>query len=163
MASTALHQTRTLFPTLRSPWGRPGFAAALLSTFLASQRPFNWVMPSLQSVLDLFPPFLLAVPKKKVSHSRKAMRSSNKGLKDKKNIVNCPACGQPKLAHHLCSDCYSNMSRKWKSNGWGYTLKEPEAEMDMKMREGVAQMVAPPKTRPITAPRTASTAVARRD
>jgi len=39
----------------------------------------------LHSLLDLFPPFLLAVPKKKVSHSRKAMRSANKGLKDKKS------------------------------------------------------------------------------
>jgi hypothetical protein len=58
----------------------------LLPTFLASQKPFNWAMPSLQSLLDLFPPFLLAVPKKKVSHSRKAMRSANKGLKDKKSI-----------------------------------------------------------------------------
>lgn len=44
-----------------------------------------WSIPSLQSLLDLFPPFLLAVPKSKVSHSRKAMRSANKGLKDKQS------------------------------------------------------------------------------
>ncbi|TFK77061.1 hypothetical protein BDN72DRAFT_24556 [Pluteus cervinus] len=69
---------------------------------------------SLQSLVDLLPPFLLAVPKSKTSHSRKAMRSANKGLKDKHNIVNCPACGSPKLAHHLCSSCYNFLSRRWK-------------------------------------------------
>ena len=45
------------------------------------------VQTSLQSLVDslveLFPPFLLAVPKKKVSHSRKSMRSAHKGLKNK--------------------------------------------------------------------------------
>jgi hypothetical protein len=35
------------------------------------------------SLVELFPPFLLAVPKKKVSHSRKSMRSAHKGLKNK--------------------------------------------------------------------------------
>ncbi|VDB99620.1 unnamed protein product [Peniophora sp. CBMAI 1063] len=63
-----------------------------------------WTSPSLGSLLELFPPWLLAVPKKKVSHSRKNMRSANKGLKDKHNIVNCPGCGAAKLSHHLgCS------------------------------------------------------------
>ncbi|KAJ9111537.1 hypothetical protein QFC20_002510 [Naganishia adeliensis] len=32
---------------------------------------------------ELFPPFLLAVPKSKISHSRKSMRSANKGLRNK--------------------------------------------------------------------------------
>ncbi|KAG9017914.1 hypothetical protein FRB93_004725 [Tulasnella sp. JGI-2019a] len=73
-------------------------------------------IPSLRPLTDLFPPFLLAVPKKKVSHSRKSMRSANKGLEDKTHIVACPACGGPKLAHHLCPSCYSSMSREWKAN-----------------------------------------------
>ncbi|KAF8501923.1 hypothetical protein JB92DRAFT_2650701, partial [Gautieria morchelliformis] len=67
------------------------------------------------SLLELLPPFLFAVPKKKVSHSRKAMRAANKGLKDKTNIVNCPGCGTAKLAHHLCPACYSSASREWKA------------------------------------------------
>lgn len=46
---------------------------------------FSWSIPRLPSLRDLIPPFLLAVPKKKVSHSRKAMRSANKGLKDKQS------------------------------------------------------------------------------
>ena len=98
MASIALHQTRALFPALRSPWTIPAIAAALLPTFLASQRPFNW---GLQSLLDLLPPFLLAVPKKKVSHSRKAMRSANKGLKDKRSTRIC-------LLDHPGSEAFSS-------------------------------------------------------
>ncbi|KAJ7492577.1 hypothetical protein FB451DRAFT_998388, partial [Mycena latifolia] len=82
--------------------------------FLAASR--TWAFPTLQSLLELFPPFVLAVPKKKVSHSRKSMRSANKGLKDKHNIVNCPGCGAPKLAHNLCSQCYSFLSRMWKQS-----------------------------------------------
>ncbi|KAI0094646.1 ribosomal L32p protein family-domain-containing protein [Irpex rosettiformis] len=91
-------------------------AATFLPTFLTAPSPSSWTLPaSLQSLLELFPPFVLAVPKKKTSHSRKAMRSANKGLKDKHNIVHCPACGSAKLAHHLCSNCYSQLSRGWKA------------------------------------------------
>ncbi|CAG8494198.1 9686_t:CDS:1 [Diversispora eburnea] len=58
--------------------------------------------------------FLLAAPKKKTSHSKKRMRSANKGLKDKTNIVNCPGCGQRKLMHHLCLYCYRDYTLKLK-------------------------------------------------
>ncbi|KAG6813260.1 hypothetical protein H0H92_012674 [Tricholoma furcatifolium] len=94
-----------------------------LRNFFASSRAvsgalfaptFTWAAPSLQSLLELLPPFVLAVPKSKISHSRKSMRSANKGLKDKQNIVNCPGCGHPKLAHHLCQNCYGFLSRMWK-------------------------------------------------
>ncbi|KAF9512610.1 hypothetical protein BS47DRAFT_1297519, partial [Hydnum rufescens UP504] len=78
-----------------------------------------------------FPSIVLAVPKKKVSHSRKGMRSANKGLKDKTNIVACPACGQPKLAHHLCQSCYSQMSRG--KNDLGY---EEVQDVEKPPREG---------------------------
>ncbi|PWN34792.1 uncharacterized protein FA14DRAFT_122060 [Meira miltonrushii] len=57
---------------------------------------------------------LHAVPKSKISHSRKAMRSANKGLKDRVDFVHCPACGKPKLAHHICAHCYSFISRTQK-------------------------------------------------
>ncbi|KAJ7925828.1 ribosomal L32p protein family-domain-containing protein [Mycena leptocephala] len=100
----------TLFST---PFSTP-FIFAAVPAFLAASR--TWAFPSLQSLLELFPPFVLAVPKKKVSHSRKSMREANKGLKDKKNIVNCPGCGAPKLAHHLCTQCYSFLSRMWKQS-----------------------------------------------
>lgn len=85
MASLALTQTRLLIPSLRQSivpkWLVPVFASASLSA-----PGLSWSLPSLQSLLELFPPFLLAVPKSKTSHSRKAMRAANKGLKDKQSV-----------------------------------------------------------------------------
>ncbi|EAU93016.2 hypothetical protein CC1G_06736 [Coprinopsis cinerea okayama7 len=102
---------RSVQKSLSLPWARTLLpATALFATTLP--RISNW---SIQSLLDLFPPVVLAVPKKKVSHSRKAMRSSNKGLKDKQNIVACPGCGSPKLSHHYCETCYSELTRHWKA------------------------------------------------
>ncbi|KAK0198419.1 hypothetical protein F5146DRAFT_89271 [Armillaria mellea] len=101
-----------LFTLFRMLAIKPLFAATFLPAFLTAPNPFTWRIPSL---LELFPSIVLAVPKKKTSHSRKAMRAANKGLKDKQNIVNCPGCGTPKLAHHLCSKCYSFLSRTWKN------------------------------------------------
>ncbi|KAF7310943.1 putative 54S ribosomal protein L32, mitochondrial [Mycena chlorophos] len=96
-------------PLFAQPWRRP-LAFAAVPALLASLR--QWRIPSLS---ELLPPIVLAVPKKKVSHSRKSMREANKGLVDKQNIVNCPGCGAPKLAHHLCPNCYSFLSRMWKA------------------------------------------------
>ncbi|KAL5534207.1 hypothetical protein ACEPAG_669 [Sanghuangporus baumii] len=59
-------------------------------TFLrpaALLAPFSLAIPSWSSLLELFPSIVLAVPKKKVSHSRKAMRSAHKGLRDKSTTV----------------------------------------------------------------------------
>ncbi|KAI0051692.1 hypothetical protein FA95DRAFT_1476589, partial [Auriscalpium vulgare] len=110
MASIAFHPMRTM--SRLAAW-RSLLTADYAPSFLAP-RPFAWSIPSLQSLWELLPPFLLAVPKKKVSHSRKAMRSANKGLKDKQNLVHCPACGSAKLAHHICPSCYSTINRAWK-------------------------------------------------
>ncbi|KAG7450479.1 uncharacterized protein BT62DRAFT_1001296 [Guyanagaster necrorhizus] len=121
--------TNPLFTLFRIPVFKPLFPPNLLPAFLTTPHPFTWRIPSL---LELFPSIVLAVPKKKTSHSRKAMRAANKGLKDKhsalselfhasplpnerSDIVNCPGCGTPKLAHHLCSKCYSFLSRTWKN------------------------------------------------
>ncbi|KAJ7181701.1 ribosomal L32p protein family-domain-containing protein [Mycena crocata] len=122
MATLGVHGALPLFtrspfarPLFRQPFAKPlppSFAFAAVPAFLAASRVFAF--PSLQSLLELFPPFVLAVPKKKTSHSRKSMREANKGLKDKQNIVNCPGCGAPKLAHHLCSQCFSFLTRMWK-------------------------------------------------
>ncbi|KAK4533917.1 hypothetical protein CCYA_CCYA20G4799 [Cyanidiococcus yangmingshanensis] len=48
---------------------------------------------------------LLAVPKKKVSHSRKGMRASGKGLRPYPNVQQCPECGTFHLPHRLCPKC----------------------------------------------------------
>lgn len=85
--------------------------------------------------------FLNAVPKSRVSHSRKRMRSANKGLKDRVgectciasvtestayltlltppvvdplDLVHCAGCGSPKLYHHICAVCYSDISKRQK-------------------------------------------------
>ncbi|CAG8730752.1 3152_t:CDS:2 [Gigaspora rosea] len=50
----------------------------------AQQKFISWQL----GLAEVFEPFLWAAPKKKTSHSKKRMRSANKGLKDKTNIVN---------------------------------------------------------------------------
>ena len=47
----------------------------------------------------------MAVPKKRVSHSRTKMRRS---INDRLTAVIpsvCPDCGEPKLPHHACMSC----------------------------------------------------------
>ncbi|PSS37705.1 hypothetical protein PHLCEN_2v398 [Hermanssonia centrifuga] len=104
MASLALPVARSTFLGARMPMGRALFTS-ILPTFLT-----GWTLPQIFEEL-----ILRAVPKKKTSHSRKSMRSANKGLKDKRHLVLCPACGSPKLAHHLCANCYSSLNRSWKA------------------------------------------------
>jgi len=79
-------QTRGMFSlSMRTYFLRPFFDTSVMA-LTAARSAFNWSIPSLPSLVDLFPPFLLAVPKKKVSHSRKSMRAANKGLKDKQSV-----------------------------------------------------------------------------
>ncbi|GFZ42661.1 hypothetical protein JCM24511_00378 [Saitozyma sp. JCM 24511] len=85
----------------------------------APAAPWYTFLPGLSSLLELMPPILMAVPKHKVTHSRKSMRSANKGLKNRTNISNCEACGMPKLAHNICPNCYSQISRQWKKDARG--------------------------------------------
>ncbi|KDN52478.1 hypothetical protein K437DRAFT_220624, partial [Tilletiaria anomala UBC 951] len=67
---------------------------------------------------------LNAVPKKKVSHSRKAMRAANKGLKDRVDLVHCQGCGRPKLAHHICGHCFKEINR-WQKAEHPPTARRP--------------------------------------
>lgn len=64
-------------------------------------------LPSLSQLL--FPAILWAVPKSKISHSRKRMRASNKALKNREDITSCPCCGSPVLLHHGCLTCYKHI------------------------------------------------------
>lgn len=55
---------------------------------------------------DIWEGILKAAPKKKTSHRKRRQRLlAGKALKDVKAVVNCPACGRPKRAHHLCPYC----------------------------------------------------------
>jgi large subunit ribosomal protein L32 len=46
----------------------------------------------------------MAVPKRKVTRSRRDKRRSHHALKAV-NLVECPNCGETKLPHHLCKSC----------------------------------------------------------
>lgn len=46
----------------------------------------------------------MAVPKKKVSKSRRNMRRSHHGLK-RTAFSECPNCGESKRPHHVCGHC----------------------------------------------------------
>ncbi|MCL2325249.1 MAG: 50S ribosomal protein L32 [Proteobacteria bacterium] len=53
----------------------------------------------------------MAVPKKRMSHSRTKMRRSiNDRLTATQTSV-CPSCGEPKLPHYACTSCgmYKNI------------------------------------------------------
>jgi large subunit ribosomal protein L32 len=45
-----------------------------------------------------------AVPKKKVSKSRKNMRRAHHGLKNPASAA-CPQCGEPRAPHRVCRFC----------------------------------------------------------
>ncbi|MGB0684506.1 MAG: 50S ribosomal protein L32 [Magnetovibrionaceae bacterium] len=46
----------------------------------------------------------MAVPKKKVSRSRRNMRRAHDALSSTTGIE-CPNCGELKLPHHVCASC----------------------------------------------------------
>lgn len=46
----------------------------------------------------------MAVPKKKVSKSRRDMRRSHHALTAEK-AIECPNCGEIKRPHHVCASC----------------------------------------------------------
>lgn len=115
-APTAAARTLAAAASAFAHWlGGPGGGAAPLAL---AGAPLAAPAPAPATVWD---GILLAAPKKKVSHSRKAMRAANKGLRDRTSasladtdFVHCPGCGRPKLQHHLCEHCYADMSRQLK-------------------------------------------------
>jgi large subunit ribosomal protein L32 len=46
----------------------------------------------------------MAVPRKKVSRSKRDMRRAHDRLLTV-NLVECPNCGEQKLPHHICEAC----------------------------------------------------------
>ncbi|WWC87814.1 ribosomal protein L32 [Kwoniella dendrophila CBS 6074] len=140
-ARSSLLSLRPLANSVRPAWSIPCIASSSsVSTVLpvspvapvdqsSSSSSSSIISPSwtsifpsftLESILELIPPIVWAsVPKKKTSHSRKSMRSANKGLKNKTNLSLCEACGSIKLTHHVCPTCYSQISRRWKREARG--------------------------------------------
>ncbi|KAJ6441846.1 Meiotic recombination protein rec14 [Purpureocillium lavendulum] len=61
---------------------------------------------NLPTLDDIWESVLRAVPKNKVSHSRKRHRQmAGKALKDVNNLCKCPGCGETKRTHRLCQRC----------------------------------------------------------
>jgi large subunit ribosomal protein L32 len=54
----------------------------------------------------------MAVPKKRVSRSQRDQRRAHDALKPTHAIEGCPACGAPKLRHHVCPACGTYRGRK---------------------------------------------------
>ena len=81
--TAAFSLVRPLSLAFLAPSLRLALLPASPSSTLTLVPSSNTIIPPLpQSLLDLLPPWLLAVPKSKTSHSKKSMRSSNKGLKE---------------------------------------------------------------------------------
>ncbi|KAJ2162687.1 hypothetical protein GGF46_000412 [Coemansia sp. RSA 552] len=57
---------------------------------------------------------LRAVPKQRTSHAKKRKRMATKGLKNRQDLTPCRGCGRPKLAAHICRNCYSDIRQKLK-------------------------------------------------
>ncbi|TWU78851.1 hypothetical protein ED733_007537 [Metarhizium rileyi] len=66
---------------------------------------------------DIWESILRAVPKNKVSHSRKRHRQmAGKALKDVNSLCKCPGCGETKRTHRLCQRCLEDMRRIWRDD-----------------------------------------------
>lgn len=46
----------------------------------------------------------MALPKRKVSKSRRGKRRSHQKV-TVANLTTCPQCNEPKLPHHVCQNC----------------------------------------------------------
>ena len=53
----------------------------------------------------------MAVPKKKVSRSRRNQRRAHDALKSS-ILVECPTCGELQRPHHICAACGSYNGRE---------------------------------------------------
>lgn len=84
--SLTLIPTQTITHTTHTP--RTATTATNTTTAGATSSSSISFIPSLlNSLRDLLPPWLLAVPKSKTTHSKKAMRNSNKGLKEQQGEI----------------------------------------------------------------------------
>jgi ribosomal protein L32 len=82
--------------TVLGGYGSSGLGLPVAALEIAKSRETIGLAPEVD---------LCAVPKKKISHSRKRMRAANKGLQNINHIMVCPGCTQPKLRHHRCQAC----------------------------------------------------------
>ncbi|KHE82248.1 hypothetical protein GE21DRAFT_1288553 [Neurospora crassa] len=108
-----LFNPSTFFQTLRTQrFGVPALNFAVPAAAVS-------LLPSIPSLLeDIWEGILRAVPKKKTSHMKKRHRQmAGKALKDVTHLNRCPACGNLKRMHHLCSTCLGKLKGFMDRNG----------------------------------------------
>ena len=47
----------------------------------------------------------MAVPKRKISKSKRDMRRASAQVLTKATVIECPQCHEPKLPHRVCKSC----------------------------------------------------------
>ncbi|KAI9022556.1 hypothetical protein DFJ74DRAFT_669996 [Hyaloraphidium curvatum] len=88
----------------------------------AAVGALSWI-PSL--ITDIWGAILLAAPKRRTTHRTKRTRQNapeNK-LENRRDITQCPFCGEPKLLRHLCMRCYETVKEKYKDVLGGVTRR----------------------------------------
>ncbi|KAL7941657.1 hypothetical protein V8C42DRAFT_334387 [Trichoderma barbatum] len=111
-------------PRLSSPLS---FSVSRWATFYTTQYTLKF-LPALSIAVpgvtinipgllgDIWESVLRAVPKNKVSHSKKRSRQmAGKALEDVNHLCKCPGCGEIKRTHRLCQNCLEEMKRIWRS------------------------------------------------
>ncbi|KAK0766042.1 hypothetical protein N5P37_001984 [Trichoderma harzianum] len=112
-------------PRLASPLS---FSISRWATFYTTQYTLKF-LPALSIAVpgvtinipgllgDIWESVLRAVPKNKVSHSKKRSRQmAGKALKDVNHLCKCPGCGEVKRTHRLCQNCLEDMKRIWRQD-----------------------------------------------
>ncbi|KAH6891260.1 hypothetical protein B0T10DRAFT_484837 [Thelonectria olida] len=103
----------TLLSSTRLTLSFRQFAQKLGPTLSISIPGLSLNLPTLD---DIWEGLLRAVPKNKVSHSKKRSRQmAGKALKDVNNLCRCPGCGELKRTHRLCQHCLEEMRRIWRA------------------------------------------------
>jgi ribosomal protein L32 len=101
-----------LLPRLSSPslLSRVSFRQFTQKLFPSLSIAIPGVSLNLPTIDDIWESVLRAVPKNKVSHSKKRSRQlAGKALKDVNSLCRCPGCGEIKRTHRLCQTCLEGM------------------------------------------------------
>ncbi|KAJ3527899.1 hypothetical protein NM208_g10479 [Fusarium decemcellulare] len=106
--------TRLSAPTILSTISFRQFTQKLFPSLSIAIPGVSLNLPTID---DIWESVLRAVPKNKVSHSRKRHRQmAGKALKDVNNLCRCPGCGEIKRTHRLCQTCLEEMKRIWRQD-----------------------------------------------
>ncbi|CAM1504015.1 Fc.00g016060.m01.CDS01 [Cosmosporella sp. VM-42] len=107
--------TPSLFPSVRrTTLTFRHFTQKLFPSLAIAIPGLSINLPTLE---DIWEGILRAVPKNKVSHSKKRSRQmAGKALKDVNHLCRCPGCGEIKRTHRLCQTCLEQMKRIWRQD-----------------------------------------------